>query len=91
MVNRFSHCPQCGVWVPSENLQTELDEETGTVIRVCTACLFDAGLVDDPGFNRSEFVYEPDHGKPTCLFCDSFNVHKTTTGWQCNDCGERYL
>ncbi len=58
----FCYCPQCNYWVPADCMvyDSYRDEDTGLSVltRACTACLFEAGVVDSPGFQRKEFNHQ---------------------------------
>ena len=58
LTNCFAHCPECKYWVPAKFIH--YDDESNT--RVCSACLHEAGLLNQPGFTRRPFNYDPEPG-----------------------------
>lgn len=53
MATEFSYslCPMCNRWVPSREMEYDYDEEENILTRVCTHCLWEAGLASRPPFN----------------------------------------
>ena len=103
----WSWCPQCERWVPAENMSYDEQEIEITAygdpepkfivnnIRVCTACLYDEGLLDEPGFDQEECVLDCYHEKKQCIYCDSWNTSEpdntSSPGvFKCEDCGETF-
>ncbi len=85
----WAHCPECKCWVPAESMN--YDTEGGVLTRVCNYCLGIEELPWNPALNRAGFVYDPNHGKMQCLYCDGYNTEELVPDWgkfRCRDCGE---
>ena len=85
MNSAFSWCPVCKKWVPEELMNTDVDEETGKVLRVCTPCI--DGV-------ETNYVLDEEHETVRCLYCDSVNTVELAPKWRhfkCNECGETFV
>lgn len=58
--NSFAYCPGCKHWVPAKFMH--YDNDGGKRTRVCSACLYEAGLLNEPGFTRRGYNYDPEPG-----------------------------
>lgn len=74
----YAWCQDCQRWVPAEKMNY-FDGR-----RVCQWCM-------EGTKSLKEYVYEPNHERTQCVFCDSYNTIEQKPNWgvfRCNDCGE---
>lgn len=83
MVER-SWCPHCKRWVPSKEMNYDVDDDDGRVIRMCNFCMEGT---------ETSFIEEPYHESVQCIYCDSYNTIEQTPQWGkyvCKDCGATF-